>query len=163
MANDLWRTPPEIFSFFNKKYRFRSDVCASKENALCKDYITEENDFLEIDSIFYASSGDYCWINPPYSKPKPFIERALKVSKERGIGFVFLLNVDFSTKWGELLASHQVTNFIITGKRLAFLDSNGLPKDQNSKGQFACVIPPYVRTGEPLTKFINYQTIMGNL
>ena len=47
MANDNWRTPPEVFQYFDSIYHFKVDVCASESNTLCREYITEEENALE--------------------------------------------------------------------------------------------------------------------
>ncbi len=41
-----WRTPPYIFNYWNNKLRFTLDAAADKENALCANFITEEEDAL---------------------------------------------------------------------------------------------------------------------
>ena len=35
MANDLWRTPPEVFNALNKEFQFVADMACSNENKLC--------------------------------------------------------------------------------------------------------------------------------
>ena len=42
MANDLWRTPKEVFKYFNDRYDFQCDVAASDDNHLDDCYITEK-------------------------------------------------------------------------------------------------------------------------
>lgn len=46
MANDLWRTPPEVFNTLNREFSFVADMASSHENALCKLHYTEDDDSL---------------------------------------------------------------------------------------------------------------------
>jgi len=43
---DLWRTPPEIFAALDAEFGFQIDAAASAENALCRRYITAEQNTL---------------------------------------------------------------------------------------------------------------------
>lgn len=57
-----WETPQKIFDELNKEFNFTIDVCATKENAKCKKYITKEENAL-------AGHWDgICWMNPPYGR-----------------------------------------------------------------------------------------------
>jgi phage N-6-adenine-methyltransferase len=163
VSNDTWRTPPEIFNYFNMGYDFKIDVCASKENSLCPDYIDQDEDALKADWLHKGLNrrkGTYVWMNPPYSKPLPFVERAINQSQLNGVGCVALLNNDFSTKWGTLLTIYQCTIINITGGRIAFLNDFGKPVKGNPKSQIVVIIPPYVRIGDPVTKYLPLKTIM---
>ena len=61
---DSWTTPKDLFNRLNEKYKFNLDLCASKENALCKRYYSEQ------DSCFNhkLDSNDIVFCNPPYSR-----------------------------------------------------------------------------------------------
>lgn len=161
MANDTWRTPPEIFNHYNNQYNFVCDVCASEENALHESFLTEAHDFLTFNTALYANAGEYVWCNPPYSKPLPFVKRCIEISKDHGVGSVLLLNFDASTKWFDQLIQYNVRNEIFIGGRVAFLDANNIPVKNNPKGQFACVIPPFCRHSDCITEYIELEYIMS--
>lgn len=172
MSNDSWRTPPEIFDYYNLRYDFQIDVCASEHNALCEKFYTEEDNCLSKRWRAEVEPGDFAWCNPPHSNPLPFIIKALDQSR-LGIGTVFLLNHDMSVEWSKLLTKRTVVMEIFTASgskedknyrsgRVAFLDSDGLPKKGNSKSQFICVIPPFVRYGEPITTYIELSQVMDH-
>lgn len=45
---DLWRTPKSLFDFYNRRFDFKMDVAASKENSLVDlNYWTERDNALE--------------------------------------------------------------------------------------------------------------------
>ena len=168
MANDLWRTPPEVFKCFDKQYNFQCDVAASDENHLCENYYTEKDDALTSDwessftkrEYIKLFSGEYIWCNPPYSNPLPWVQKVIQESQENGIGTVMLLNHDMSTKWANVLLSVECKIIVFTGKRIAFLNGEGKPISGNNKGQVAFIIPPFVRAGKPQTEYIALSDIM---
>lgn len=104
--SDSWRTPERLFDKLNREFKFDVDLCATKDNTLCKIF---GKDYLE--NIFMMNLAccehpyvewDYhnsltCFMNPPYSNPKPFIEKAWEDSKMYKI--VCLVKADTSTKW----------------------------------------------------------------
>nr|WP_136252913.1 phage N-6-adenine-methyltransferase [Ningiella ruwaisensis] len=165
MENDTWRTPPEVFAYFNADYDFKVDVCASKDNALCIDFIDEKENALKSawygtdgNTIFY--NGHYVWCNPPYSNPLPFVKKAIEQSQAKGIGTALLLNHDMSTRWASILLVHKIEIIVFTKKRIAFLNEKGVPVKGNSKGQFVAIIPPYVREGNPDTTYVDLDFVM---
>ena len=171
MANDLWRTPPEVFKYFDKQYDFQCDVAASDENHLCDWYITEERDALNCCWADPLSRGDYAWCNPPYSNPLPWVQKAIKESQAWGVGSVMLLNCDLSVEWSSLLVNLNCTIIHPTASgskkdktycngRIAFLNDNNKPIDSNNKSQAFFIIPPFVRAGKPQTEYIALSDIM---
>lgn len=58
-----WRTPKDLFEKLDREFRFTVDLCASKENALCKKFYTEESDGLKADL-----TGENVFCNPPYER-----------------------------------------------------------------------------------------------
>jgi phage N-6-adenine-methyltransferase len=163
MANDLWRTPKEVFKYFNDRYDFQCDVAASDDNHLCDSYYTKKDDALTVDwGNCYAElcDGDYVWCNPPYSNPLPWVHKIIKESQENGIGTVMLLNCDMSTKWAKLLTKVSCKIIFITEGRIAFLDGKGKAIGGNNKSQMVIIIPPYVRAGEPVTRYLPLVDIM---
>jgi phage N-6-adenine-methyltransferase len=160
MANDLWRTPKEVFNYFNDQYGFECDVAASDDNHLCDYYFTEEIDALSYPWEIQIAPGLYVWCNPPYSKPLPWVKKAIEESQENGIGTVMLLNCDMSTKWAKLLTKVSCKIIFITEGRIAFLDGKGKAIGGNNKSQMVIIIPPYVRAGEPVTRYLPLVDIM---
>ena len=45
-ATDLWSTPQDFFDYLDAEFRLETDVCASVENAKCKQFFTKETDAL---------------------------------------------------------------------------------------------------------------------
>ncbi len=160
MANDLWRTPGQVFKYFNDQYDFECDVAASDQNHLCDKYYTEEVNALKWNWEDEVFAGGFAWCNPPYSKPLPWVEKCITESQESGIGSVILLNCDMSTRWAKLLTKVSCEIIFITEGRISFLDGEGNPAGGNNKSQVVFIIPPYVRPGEPVTKYLPLANIM---
>lgn len=60
---DMWATPQDLFDSLNKKYKFNLDPCATKENAKCKKFFTEEENGLK-----KSWKGKRVFMNPPYGR-----------------------------------------------------------------------------------------------
>ena len=112
MTIQNFETPKKIFnsaqSIFNLK--FDLDVCATKENTLCKNYFTKKDNSLKLDwnilSFGLAASrvnvGPYflptIWLNPPYKQASKFIIKATEQNKKNNLNIVGLFNVITDTK-----------------------------------------------------------------
>ena len=88
-----WGTPQKFFDELNKKYNFNLDVCASKDNAKCENYFTEEIDGLKQDW------KGVCFMNPPYGRQiSKWVEKAYQESL-KGSTIVCLLPSRTDTRW----------------------------------------------------------------
>ena len=56
-----WETPNDLFQKIDKRFHFTLDVCASDNNAKCKQYFTKHDNGLK-----QSWGGQICWMNPPY-------------------------------------------------------------------------------------------------
>lgn len=57
-----WATPPELFKALNAEFGFTCDVCATADNAKCKEFYSPEQDGLA------QEWTGVCWCNPPYGR-----------------------------------------------------------------------------------------------
>lgn len=73
---DLWRTPPAIFVSLDAEFCFQLDAAAAPHNALCRKFITAEQNTLETPWADYLNVPGYVWLNPPYSDITPFVKKA---------------------------------------------------------------------------------------
>ena len=135
MANDLWRTPPEVMLYLKYNHGFLPtiDACADKDNRKCKRFFSEENSFLLVDPK--SINGEQIWCNPPYSKPLPFVKQCIALSGN-GNDVFMLLNMDTSTKWFELIeATENATVMPVVGGRIHFVNEKGEQITKNNKPQ----------------------------
>lgn len=99
--SDQWQTPDWLFKELDDEFHFNIDLCCNilntKAVALIDDKTGGIRDYLNTDISKYKKHGNSMFMNPPYSNPKPFVEKAWEDSKHCKI--VLLLKVDPSTKW----------------------------------------------------------------
>jgi len=90
---DLWATPQSFFDEWNSKYNFKTDVCATAENAKCEIYFSpEENGLLQ-------EWKGTCWMNPPYGREiSKWVKKAYE-SSLNGAVVVCLLPARTDTRW----------------------------------------------------------------
>lgn len=143
---DLWRTPPALFASLDAEFCFQLDAAAASHNALCRKFITAEQNTLETPWADYMSIPGYVWLNPPYSDITPFVKKAATESANQ-IGTVMLVPADTSVGWfKEAIQTASEVRFITAG-RLAFINPvTGKPVSGNSKGSILIIWRPYPRT-----------------
>lgn len=143
---DLWRTPPALFASLNAEFCFQLDAAAAPHNALCRKFITAEQNTLETPWSDYLSIPGYVWLNPPYSNITPFVKKAAAESDNQ-IGTVMLVPADTSVGWfKEAIQTASEVRFITAG-RLAFINPvTGKPVSGNNKGSMLIIWRPYPRT-----------------
>nr|WP_320338206.1 phage N-6-adenine-methyltransferase [Citrobacter werkmanii] len=143
---DLWRTPPALFAALDAEFSFQLDAAAAPHNALCRKFITAEQNTLGIPWADYLTIPGYAWLNPPYSDITPFVKKAAAERKNQ-IGTVMLVPADTSVGWfKEAIQTASEVRFITAG-RLAFINPvTGKPVSGNNKGSLLIIWKPYPRT-----------------
>lgn len=143
---DLWRTPPALFASLDAEFCFQLDAAAAPHNALCRRFISAEQNTLETPWADYLIIPGYVWMNPPYSDITPFVKKAAAESINQ-IGTVMLVPADTSVGWfKEAIQTASEVRFITAG-RLAFINPvTGKPVSGNSKGSMLIIWRPYPRT-----------------
>lgn len=125
--SNSWCTPIDLFEVLNKGgeylgvkfegFNFDIDLCATKENSKCvlfmDDYLNNRVYLRKTDKTIYVKFKlhegnwlDCAFMNPPYSNPKPFIEKAWEDAKYCKI--VCLVKVDPSTKWWRIFFDYSL-------------------------------------------------------
>lgn len=90
---DMWSTPQYFFDSLNAIYNFDIDVCATKENAKCKQYYSPLDD-----GLLQEWKGS-CWMNPPYGRHIYDWVKKAYLSYLDGATVVCLLPARTDTKW----------------------------------------------------------------
>lgn len=137
--SDLWETPQYLFEALDKEFQFKIDLCAiggnnNKTPMYAKDY------FKFLASDFKGCAG---FMNPPYSEPLHFLQKAYADSKHMVI--VCLIKADTSTKaWGvfwdyETNRAKPGVEVRFLPKRLKF-ERNGIPSSHSANFPSAIVV-----------------------
>lgn len=158
---DLWRTPPALFASLDAEFCFQLDAAAAPHNALCRKFITVEQNTLETPWADYLNVPGYVWLNPPYSDITPFVKKAAAESANQ-IGTVMLVPADTSVGWfKEAIQTASEVRFITAG-RLAFINPvTGKPVSGNNKGSLLIIWKPYPRTHCEFTT-VDRDTLMAH-
>jgi phage N-6-adenine-methyltransferase len=106
MTNQNFETPKKIFNFAQKYFnlKFDLDVCATKQNTLCKNYFTKKDNSLlkdwKIDHYYDSNKGKFegIFLNPPYNQASKFIKKATEQNIKHDLNIVGLFNVITDTK-----------------------------------------------------------------
>ncbi|ELN2736581.1 phage N-6-adenine-methyltransferase [Pluralibacter gergoviae] len=143
---NLWQTPRPLFEALNAEFSFVLDAAASAENALCRRYITEQEDTLTTPWADFMTIPGYAWLNPPYSNILPFVQKAA-AEIDSQIGTVMLVPADTSVGWfREAIETASEVRFIVGG-RLSFVNPvSGKAVSGNNKGSMLLIWHPYPRT-----------------
>ena len=132
---DLWQTPDFIFSYYDRRFNFTTDVAASAANRKCKDHRSEKFDGL------LTGWGDRNWCNNPYSETGQWVDKAIEEMR-KGRLTVMLIPSDTSVKWFKK-AFYNCTECHFISGRLAFINADTKkPASGNNKGSVVFIFDP---------------------
>jgi len=150
---DRTMTPRWLFDALDLEFNFALDAAALPETALCRNYLTPEIDALKADWADYLPAGrlaPWCWLNPPYSDPGPWVLKAM-AEQERGIGTVMLVPADQTAEWypGDMASEIRLITgyYDEAGKwksgRINFINAEtGQEMKGNPKGSMLLIFAP---------------------
>ena len=119
-----WETPQSFYDILDEHFEFDLDPCASKENAKCKEYYTEEDDGLTKS----WGRNKKVFVNPPYGRDiKKWIKKAYEESSAGGNIVVMLIPARTDTSYWHQYCMKASEIYFVKG-RLKFGDAtNGAP------------------------------------
>ena len=137
-----WETPQWLFDLLDDQYHFDLDACATKENAKCWRYYTQEDNGLK-----RKWSGNV-WVNPPYGREiGDWVDKAAQQIKYTRVQWiVMLLPARTDTKWWHRSVMAKAKSIRFIEGRLRFVGGS-------SSAPFPSVIVIYHRNRQtyPLT------------
>lgn len=126
---DEWETPDDFFNGVDEYFNvLELDVCASESNHKLYNYYTKKEDGLKQEWV------GKCWCNPPYSKQKPWIEKAISSVNDNNAEIFMLIPMNPETKYFQELILNNglyVKSIYLIKGRLSFLQDKkkmGSPK-----------------------------------
>lgn len=143
--NDCWETPPKKYKELDDEFHFSIDVAASKENAKCPIFYTEEDDALSINWVEDAKRlgvRPVFFMNPPYSQTAYWMEYALKQSR-LGATVVCLVPNSTESGWFHDFALQGVVRFL-RGRIQFWLNGKKPKQSSNPKGSIIVIFRPKV-------------------
>lgn len=93
------------------------------------------------------------WMNPPYSKPGPWVQKAYEES-QKGAIIMGLLGDDRSTSWYQDWIEDKAPLVFIPDRRIAFCDETGKPQPGNPMGS---VFPVWMPMRANKTQYIRFK------
>lgn len=147
---DTYPTAPSVFAQLNAEFGFTLDGAALPHNAKCDRYITPEMDFLT-----YPLSNERIFVNPPYSKPLPFVARAVELFEQRNCLVVMLLPVDVSTQWFELITQKATELRFVVGGRMRFPHPATGKFTDVCRGNHIAIFNPDHKNQAQLTRYVS--------
>lgn len=152
---DTYRTPRYVFNWLEHRFAwFHFDGCANKSNSLCERWIGIGSEFAEdflTENLSDKLSEHWniksfrIFVNPPYSNPMPFVQRATELMKA-GHLVVMLLPADKSTKWYKIIQDNATEVIDIIGGRINFIHpETGEEAKGNNKGSMIAVFDPFMQ------------------
>jgi site-specific DNA-methyltransferase (adenine-specific) len=139
-STDEWATPQPFIDLLVSRYGrpFDLDPCARAESAKAPRYYT-----IEDDGLAQPWEG-FVWVNPPYSNPKAWVEKALaEVRRPENAGriwIVLLLPVAIDTAWFHDLILPNADIEFVRG-RLRFIGWKGTPIGSPTAGNVLAFLP----------------------
>ncbi len=92
--SSTWVSPQILFNAVNDICNFKTDVCATVENAKCAHFYSPKEDGLK------QTWTGMCWMNPPYGRGiSPWTEKAHLESRKPNTIVVSLLPSRTDTAW----------------------------------------------------------------
>jgi ParB family chromosome partitioning protein len=130
-GSDEWHTPAPWLRAAEAAFGEAIDLdpcsCAAAQgNVRAARYFTRADDGLRQPWVART-----CWLNPPYSNPLPWVQRALAAYDAGAVGQLLVLtNASFDPEWAQLLAARCCV--LVSRERIQFLN---LPGKSNRYGQ----------------------------
>lgn len=150
-----WETPKHIFNYYNKIYNFQLDAAATKENALCENFYTLEDNSLIQNWNQYKT----IWCNPPYGREiGKFVKKAYEESL-KGCIVVLLIPARVDTKWWHEYCS--LGNVYFIKGRLKFTNKKFYSYEENinKKNILSAPFPSAIiifNNSNPTTNYIKF-------
>ena|SRR2546426_994312 len=138
-----WCTPKPFFKKLDAEFHFTTDVGATKENALCQDYLGLDNGRPALTSDW----GTVNFCNPPYGRGiGSWVSKAFLESRKGKI-VVMLIPVRTDTKWFHTWILGKASEIRFIRGRLKF----SIPQAKNKEniGKYSAPFPSMVVVFEP--------------
>lgn len=111
--SDHWATPPQVVSILELEFgRFDLDPCCVPDTAKAPRFYTPADDGLR--QPWFGR----VFLNPPYSKPAPWLEKAIAETKREGGAdlVIALLPASTDTRWFHRLVKERAEIRFIQGR-----------------------------------------------
>ena len=133
-------TPPDFWNVINAEFDFQIDVCASAENAKCKQYLTSENNALSpnVEWIFSGESEfsyrrKRAWCNPGFATVLPWHQKAYAEAQKHPSAVVVLIGLPGGSQDWWHFAYNHATQVRTLDDRVQYIPPPGIEDKGNSR------------------------------
>lgn len=129
-----YTTPRELLTAVKRRLHIREDFCvdlaASKENAVCDFYYSEEDSAFDESNYWHwrESEGQWAWCNPPFADISPWVEKAAHEAKH-GANIVMLIPASVGSNWWRDWVEPYAYQVFLNGRLTFGGCSDPYPKD----------------------------------
>lgn len=155
---DERQTPRKLFDYLDSIYQFNLDAAATRENALCADFLTKEDN-----SLVHPWGGKRVWCNPPFTQKTAFLQKALTEARFYNTLVVMLLPTSTGTYWWRDYVM-QANEILCHRGRLKFAPFKESAPFDVALAVFlpnTCPLWPTIKMLEPLPEYHIYQPSTG--
>ncbi len=152
---DTWQTPTWIYRWLNNTFHFDVDLAAAPHNAKHPKFYTKDDNALE---KYWRAMGKTGFCNPPYSNIAPWINKAIKETKN-GFTTVMLIPTPNGESYYQQALENAAMIIFITG-RLGFW--HPIEKKEikgNTRGSCVVVFAPKAAEGWPQISHVHRDQI----
>lgn len=139
---DNWRTPKKLFEELNKEFHFTVDAAADESNHLCANWWGPQSPIP--DSLQHNWKGEICWLNPPYSMVKEFVEKATIEAISHDVKTVMLVPARTDTKWWHSFVWDTKNNKFYDFVEVRFLKGRVKFEDENGAAKNSAPFPSVI-------------------
>lgn len=145
-GKDNWRTPEEFFLYVQRRFNvtFEADCAASKENALCPLFCTEERSFFSTPDSFFIDR--VCWLNPPFSQMKEFTDRVIHLTNKGATIFMLVPGSIETRFFHRMLENDKHVDGLVKG-RISFVDPDTGKKASGNPVGSVLWVPKHLWSG----------------
>ena len=133
-TSDHWSTPVDVLAQLERDFgSFDLDPCATSQTAKAPQFFTRRENGLR--QYWHGK----VFLNPPYSDPQPWLEKAIEETRAgRAALVVALLPSDVSTGWFHELVKDRAEIRFWRG-RIRFIGWKGTPIDRPRNGNIVAI------------------------
>lgn len=144
-GKDEWGTPPDLFAILDREFHFDLDVAATEDNALCETYFTgpcEPNYGRCMCGLCRPWAGRRAYMNPPYSEPSTWCQKAAREAQTGKVLVVALLPASVGEHWFHQFVFNVAHEIRVLRGRLAYVPAEGYKESSNRFGSVVAIYRP---------------------
>ncbi len=136
-----WETPADFFTWLDTLFRFNIDVCATKDNAKCKPFLSlaDGDDALQSP---WGCEGTRAFCNPGFANLEPWLSKAASETYRNNMTAVVLSHAGLATKWFQEYAP-LADQIWLPSPRVQYVAPPGIKQTSNPRDTLVWIFTPW--------------------